>query len=232
MEKSIYSVAFFLLFCTVTIKAQIIIPISLNSKWEVWYDKIPVSGNLQVGLMSEASNEKILTPNFFYCYLPEKHKDFLYAEISSQNGKYEAKLSYKITGLKAGLHQFQLPSAYLEKLKTFQTHQIALLLRGKNSNTDVEEELYFGKWLEKTSSDFVNVFLNTENPTFISFETASGEKKEVGCQKIEDINAVAYNCLCKLNTNDIKKAKNINILHRIRKGPVARLASYPFNIKF
>jgi hypothetical protein len=231
MGTRIYPVVLFLFFFTTTIKAQIIKPISLNSNWEVWYDKIPVSGNLQVGLMSDASNEKISTPNFFYCYLPEKHKDFLYAEISSQNGKYEAKLSYKITGLKAGLHQFQLPTAYVDKLKAFQTYQIALLLRGRNNSTDIEEELYFGKWLEKTSADVLNVFLNTENPTFISYETTNSEKKEVACQKIEDINAVAFNCLCKLDVKEIKGAKNINILHRIRKGPVARLASYPFNIK-
>ena len=46
-----------------------ITPIILKENWEVWYDKIPVSGNLMVGIMNQHSNDLIGKPIQFNCTL-------------------------------------------------------------------------------------------------------------------------------------------------------------------
>ena len=226
-----YFVVAILLTIPTIFTAQVVKPRLLDQGWEVWYDKIPVSGDLRVGLMNDFSDQKLLDPSTFYCTIPAVHPSNLCVEISSQNGRYEAVLAYDISKLPAGEHQFQLPTSYGNKLKAFASKDIAILLRGSQKCGDNSGEYYYGRWSQTPKSDTLYVLLNTENPTFIKYDDKDGISKEVKCYQLEVPNAVAFNCMCKVPIKSIQKAKNINILHRVRKSGVTKIIPYDFEIK-
>lgn len=215
----------------ISVSAQILKPISLAGSWETWYDKIPVSGNLQVGLMKEFTSKKISSPTEFYCSIPKVHKKYLCAEISSQNGRYEAKLEYDVSALAEGEHQFSLPTSYTGKLRSFTTKEVAILLRGSDNCKSDGGEFYYGSWNPNVKSDSLFILLNTENPTFFVYEDATSKVTEVQCNPMQVQNAVSFNCLCRVALSALKKSKNFKILHRIRKGGVTKLIPYAFEIK-
>lgn len=211
-----------------------ITPIILKDNWEVWYDKIPVSGNLMVGIMNQHSNDLIGKPIQFNCTLPKKHKMYLHAEISSISGRYEANLIYDISNLNGGEYEFYVPTKYSDKLKLHENKNVSLLLRGcdnKKILDDTNCEYYFGKWYSSKKTDTLFVLLNTENPSFISYLDLNGKSTEIKCRKLYELNAVAYNCLCKVSIQDIKNSTNIKILHRSRKGGIVKLVPHSLNIK-
>lgn len=210
---------------------QVIKPKTLNQGWEIWFDKIPVSGDLRVGLMNDFSAQKLLNPSTFYCTIPAVHPSNLCVEISSQNGRYEAELEYDISKLPAGEHQFQLPTSYAEKLKSFTPKDIAILVRGSNVCGDKSGAFYYARWSMTPKSDTLFALLNSENPTIIKIEESSGNIKEIQCDKLTDPSAVAYNCICKIPIKAIQKAKDITIIHRVRRGPVTKIIPYAFEIK-
>ena len=78
--------------------------------------EIPVSGSLRVGIMAGVGSAKV-RPDRFHVLLPAGRRDPLCVEISSRDGRYEARrLRYELRGSTAGLTRLDLPSQHLSEL--------------------------------------------------------------------------------------------------------------------
>lgn len=91
---------------------QIKSTVDKNSKWEVYYDRVPVSGEIRVGAITSERDSKII-PSKFYVRIPEHKENNLSVEVSSRDGRYEANLPYDIKRLKPNSYEFELPTKHV-----------------------------------------------------------------------------------------------------------------------
>lgn len=206
-------------------------PVSKPPKWEVWYDKVPVSGDIRVGLMNEYTNGPV-SPGSFYVVLPTKKETKLCVEISSWDGRYEASLEYDISGVPPGVQMFELPTAYKDKLNKFQKKNLAVLARGATTCTSEKYNIYPASWSENSQkSDTLYLLVNSENPTKIGFTDKQGVNQEIECKKISNPSAIAFNCICALPKKNILNAETCAIVQRVKKGSIRKVNTYPVPIK-
>lgn len=207
-------------------------PINLSDNWEVWFDKVPVSGEIRVGIMT--SNEEVkINPTYFYVMIPKHAEKFLFCEISSRDGRYEASVSYDISNLKPGSHKFILPTQHINELKNYHSKDITIL-------TSIGDKLsgdptYFtsASW-EPINSYPANIYilLNSEKKTSIVVENKKlNTQNEYPCEKIVTDSSIAYNCLCKIPTNVLDASSELFIKQRVRRMRKISYNSYPITFK-
>lgn len=211
---------------------QEILPIDLDNNWEVWYDKVPVSGEIRVGIMTTNEDANI-NPSYFYVMIPKHTEKFLFCEISSRDGRYEASVSYDISNLKPGSHKFILPTQHINELKNYHSNDITILT--SIGDTQSGEPTYFtsASW-ESINSYPANIYilLNSEKKTSIVVENKKlNTQNEYPCEKIVTDSSIAYNCLCKIPTNILDASSELFIKQRVRRMRKISYNSYPITFK-
>jgi len=208
------------------------LPIDLNSNWEVWYDKVPVSGEIRVGIMAD-QNDEAINPTTFYIMIPEHKEKFLSCEISSIDGRYEASVNYNISKLKAGIHQFNLPTKHVSDLKSYSYSDITILTSIIDNLEDKAKYYTSASWKPITSyPENIYVYLNSERTTTLAVEDKTKNvKSEFKCIKIENSSSIAYNKVCKIPSKSISPNTEIFVKQRVRRMKKISYNSYPISLK-
>lgn len=208
------------------------LPIDLNSNWEVWYDNVPVSGEIRVGIMTK-SNDKSINPTSFYVLIPEHSEKFLSCEISSRDGRYEASLVYDISKLAAGSHRFTLPTKHVSELKAYNFSDITILT-SISDNLENKTKIYSSASWEPISNypENIYVYLNSERTTtLLAVNKVKNTREEFKCVKIENPSSIAFNKICKFPSNIVHPKTELFIKQRVRRMNKITYNSYPISIK-
>jgi hypothetical protein len=200
-----------------------------NKNWEVWHDKVPISGDIKVGLVNIPISEKKLISNKLYIKYKDntsKQKKII-IEISSRDGKYEAKLPYTLMNTdNDGIYELELPTKYFTQLKNYNLKDLAILAKiddGTNAN------FLCASW-QKEFDNNVTLYLNSENATYImpNINGKAGEKKK--CDRILEKYSVSYNCKCDVTIDATKGVSNYTILQRSSSASSVSYNSYKINV--
>ncbi|MBK7806936.1 MAG: hypothetical protein IPJ51_11605 [Saprospiraceae bacterium] len=206
-------------------------PLKPKPNWEVWYDKVPVSGDIRVGLMNEFSNSKI-NPSNFHVEIPTQKASKLCVEISSKDGRYEASLEYDISNMSPGNQVFNLPSSYQEKLSKFEKKDIAILSKAAQSCSSEDYNIYVSSWSNTNAQqDSIYLLVNSENITKFSITNLNGSTEELDCKKLKTNSHIAFNCLCSIPKKYISKSSTFALVQRVKVGSTRKVNSYPVPIK-
>jgi len=212
--------------------AQEITPINIGNDWEVWYDKVPVSGEIRVGIMTSFGDINI-NPSFFYVMIPDNKEKFLHCTISSRDGRYEASITYNIENLKSGSHKFSLPTQHKTELKNYTSNDITILT--SIGNISLENTAFYtsASWHPITKfPEIIYIYINSERKSTIVVENSKlGSTLQFPCKKIIETSSIAYNNLCKVQTKDLDLNSNLFIRQRIRKMNKITYNSYPITFK-
>jgi len=217
---------------TTTLLGQNNTPINLSNDWEVWYDKVPVSGEIRVGIMVVNTDESI-SPSSFYVILPTHEEKYLFCEISSRDGRYEASLTYDISKLKIGCHKFEFPTQHKEELKQYSANDITILTSiGNNPDSDTS---YFtsASWVFVNSiPENIVILLNSERRTTIVVEDRKTKtNQEFSCEKIQAEASISYNSKCIIPSKVIDANSDVFIKQRVRRMNKITYNSYPITFK-
>ncbi len=217
----------FLLF-SVDLSAQIL-PFNTKSKdWEVWYQKVPVSGGIKVGVIDEFSTDQI-DPGSFFVQLPEHDEKYLCAVISSRDGRYKAELNYEIKDLPAGRYEFEWPTAHSSDLQRFTRQELTILCTVGNSCEQDPAYYLITSWKESSPSDTLYVLLNSEPPPMITDENNS--EKRFYCERLPASNGIAYNCVCMIPKTAVTENSKWLVVQMVRKPTGRKIIRYPLPIK-
>lgn len=231
-KKQILFSFLFLIIISLTSYSQEVSPINLSDDWEVWYDRVPVSGEIRVGLMSTTKDLNI-NPSYFYINLPKHKEKRLCCEISSRDGRYEANLIYDIEDLKSGYYKFKLPTKHKNELKDYNSNDITILA---SIGDDCEKDRNYytiASWNDVISaSDTIYIFLNSEKRTSIVVDNEKlSIEDEHPCKKIEKTSSIAYNCVCGIPAKQLSEETQLHIKQRVRRLRKISYNSYPLKIK-
>lgn len=215
-------------------------PESIASKWELWLDKVPISGNVRVGLMIESDNEierASLKPKQFFANIPkisENDNIKLCAELSSKDGRYSARLDYPITAKDFGNKIFILPTKYEEKLAQFGTNEVAILASLSNDCNRKPDAYVLSSWYH---SDLINeknisVYVNLISKTSLAYkESDSLKKSPTKCITLDDPK-VAYNKKCTISLEKIKDSTTLSVISSRGRGSMVSKNSYKLLIRY
>ncbi|WP_220472567.1 hypothetical protein [Spirosoma foliorum] len=203
-------------------------------KWEVFYTNIPVSGGVRVGIMAFENSDKIV-PNSFFVRIPKHTQPLLCVEISSRDGRYQAKLPFTIVGSEPGIYELILPTQYQNELKNYSIKDITILAKITKA-CDEEPECYvLSAWNSpKFNQQQAYVYLNTDVYTELILSDLSNKSVEhvIECEKIPEPIATAYNCLCKLSGYDLTKYSEIRIKRIIVRWPTRSTSILNLPVRF
>ncbi len=202
-----------------------------KNNWEIWQDKIPVSGGVRVGLMFEEVKNKI-NPLSFYVKIPPSEKDSICVEISSKDGRYSAKRTVPIKNNNGNpYHKYILPTKYKKELSSYNTDKVVILASlNEDSNCSKKVEFYLISSWEKPEpkdKDSIVVYVNSQIPIKI----VVGNREPIDCLEL-DSPTVAYNKKCVINDIKLDSLPNmITIEQRISRMGRIQLNNYEIPIK-
>lgn len=226
---------FTVIFCALTFfaNAQIKPKLKKGENWETFYEKVPVSGEIRVGAMGYESDERV-RPTKFFVRIPEHKMNTMCVEISSRDGRYEARLPYDISGLKEGTHEFELPTRYVSDLKNYTVKDIVILAKmGKNCESS-DSFYVLSSWNVPTeNSSNIFIYLNSDKPILFRYKRLQDNKiVSIECKRIDVPLSIAYNCKCEVPLADIKGVTEFYIQQRVRRVSDISFNNYSFPFKF
>ncbi len=192
--------------------------------WEVYHGgpngRIPVSGEVRVGIMASESNNKV-SPRSFFVKIPgqEAKSSILCVEISSRDGVYEARLPYDITKFEAGVYEFELPTRYYSELRNYSAREITILARvGRGCESNPEYYVPSDWQSPAFGSENLYIYLNSDVSTEVNFLNPDTKSKEVvKCTRINESATAAYNCRCVVPKSKLgSKAPATRVIRRIK----------------
>jgi len=208
-------------------KNKLLTPIKETDNWETWYDKVPVSGEIRVGLLYDFNESKVNYESFFVD-LPESKNNILCVQVNSIDGRYSGKLEYNIQDLEAGSHEVKWPSVFSEDLKKYAINELSILTE---FNCDDETSNYVISSWDRNNTDTVYVLLNVDKRVHIAIKDKDHNTTEkITCQDLDELITVTYNCICKIPVDKIPQNAEVLIRQRVRKPGRISYNEYPFNI--
>jgi hypothetical protein len=223
-----------LIFFIVQISFAQIVPVTstLEKKWEIFQDKVPVSGNVRVGLMVDLGGDKF-NPEQFYVYLP-KREDILpntklCAEFSSKDGRYSAKLDYTIGSKSKVINPVPLPTEFSKYLSKYKTDEVVILASLSNDCAKKPSAYVLSSWIDPKviETDIVVVYINSISQTTLHI----GNENDGECSTL-DFPIVAYNKKCSIPLNVLKDKATIVIRQRRRRGSTTNFMEYKLFLRY
>lgn len=212
--------------------AQIRPKLKNGEKWETFIKKVPVSGEIRVGAMGYEGDERVI-PTKFFVRVPKHNVSILCVEISSRDGRYEARLPYIISDLQEGIYEFELPTRYVSELRNYSVKDIAILAKIGRDCESSGSFYVLSSW-NKPPENLPNIFvyLKSDNPVFFRFKRLKDNKiVDIECKPIGVPMSIAYNCKCEIPVKDILGVTDFYIRQRVREIDVT-FKNYPFPFKF
>jgi len=210
-------------------KDKLLTPINKPDNWEAWHDKVPVSGEIRVGLLYDFNELKVDNESFFID-LPENENTILCIQVNSIDGRYRGKLEFNIEGLEAGSYKIDWSSKYSKELKKYSSKELSILSVITNDCQENPSNYVVSSW-EKSNSDTVYVLLNVDKRVYITIKDEQQNINEkIICDNLEEPVMVTYNCICKLPKNKITDQSEVIINQRVRKPGRISYKEYSLNI--
>jgi len=196
---------------------------------EVWRKdmNIPVSGEIRTGVVFDISKESKVKDHF-YVQLPEEKFNLLFVEITSNDGRYNATLSFDIKEAPAGQLMLKWSTEFYNDLKAFNSKELTILSWLGNEENAERDNFIVSSWTPLENEEFVYIVLNSEHQALINiYDSESGESTDIKCEQFEDQAKVSFCAYCKIPVKHITKTSEISVIQRARRS----FNRYPLNLK-
>ena len=201
-----------------------------NSDWEVYQEKIPVSGGVRVGLMLDQKDLEF-NPSRFYVNIPKTVITNLCVEISSKDGRYSAKLNYDISATVNGFKEFYLPTKYVGELSNYASNELVILASLSNTCVEKVESYLISSWENSGENSAVVLYINSTIETSLMVKSSDGNSEEFSFEKVNSP-TVAYNKKCVVPLNTLNgESTMLFINQRVRKMGRVKFNSYKMPLK-
>ena len=192
---------------------------------EQWLTTVPVSGGIRVGFMAFAPSADF-DPDSFTVFLPAERARFLCVELSSQDGRYSARLERELHDARSGPLVVSRRSDYRAQLDTYPATKVAILAQLGDDCARPAGPYVLASWHAGSRRDTVTVFLNSRVPTYI----AGGPNRlvhEVRCTNLDGV-TTAYNLRCDVPSAWITGENRFYV--RMRRGPSFSQVALPLRL--
>ena len=201
-----------------------------KSNWEVWQDKIPVSGGVRVGLMFEDKVGNFNSSQFFVM-VPKTEIKNLCIELSSKDGRYSAKLNYNLKDVEEGLQQFYLPTKYKNELSRYRSDEVVILASLNMICKQKPDSYLISGWNYPKKATSAIVYINSQIPTTLVVNTKRKEDNELQCTELESP-TIAFNKKCVIPLSILNFDSLLFIKQRIRRMGRVKFNSYQIPLKY
>jgi hypothetical protein len=196
---------------------------------EVWRKDmdIPVSGEIRAGLVFDLEDDNYVK-DFFYVNLPKEKFDLLYVEITSNDGRYNASLSYDIKNKPSGQLKLKWSTEFYTDLKTFNSKELTILSWLGNDEDVERKDFVISNWSSFNSEEFVYIILNSEQQATINvYNPITNISLDFKCELFIDQPHVSFGSYCKIPLKVITEDSEVSVIQRARKS----FNRYPMNLK-
>lgn len=196
---------------------------------EVWRKdmNIPVSGEIRTGLVFDISSESKVKDHF-YVQLPEEKFNLLFVEITSNDGRYNATMSFDINGVPSGQIMLKWSTEFYNDLKAFNSKELTILSWLGNQENAERYNFVVSSWTPLENEEFVYIVLNSEHQALINiYDSKTGESTDIKCEQFEGQAKVSFCAYCKIPLKHITKTTEISVIQRARRS----FNRYPMNLK-
>jgi hypothetical protein len=179
--------------------------------------------------MTELTDAPV-NPTVFHALLPGDHAARLCVEISSRDGRYEAKqLSYDVAGQPSGARAFTLPTNHARDLSRYPSEQLAILARLSPDCGGAAGEYVVASWTRIVGPSTVSVYVNSNVPTFVGYASGDGAAADaVQCVELEGASR-AFNRRCDIPVGWVHRG-SLELRKRERRGSRNVFARTPLPI--
>jgi hypothetical protein len=196
---------------------------------EVWRKdmNIPVSGEIRTGVVFDISSDSQVKDHF-YVQLPEEKFNLLFVEITSNDGRYNATLSFDINNAPSGQLMLKWSTEFYNDLKAFNSKELTILSWLGNEENAERDNFVVSSWTPLENEDFVYIVLNSEHQALINiYDSKTGESIDIKCEQFEDQAKVSFCAYCKVPLKHITKTCEISVIQRARRS----FNRYPLKLK-
>jgi len=211
------------------INAQNILVEPRNPIDEVWRKdmNIPVSGEIRTGLVFDIENDNVIK-DYFYVNLPEEKFNLLFVEITSNDGRYNANLSFDIKNQPPGELKLKWSTEFYNDLKSFNSKELTILSWLGNDDNEERTQFVVSNWDSINSEEFIYIILNSEQQATINvYNPITNSSLDFKCEKFVDQPQVSFCTYCKIPLKAITKDSEVSVIQRARRS----FNRYPMNLK-
>ena len=181
---------------------------------EVWRKdmNIPVSGEIRTGLVFDIASENPVK-DYFYVNLPEEKFNLLFVEITSNDGRYNASLSFDIKDQDAGPLKFKWSTEFYNELKAFNSKELTILAWLGNDNDAERKNFVVSNWSALESEEFIYIILNSEHQALINiYDPNTNNSIDIECEQFKDQAKVSFCAYCKIPLKVLTKDSEITVI--------------------
>ena len=196
---------------------------------EVWRKdmNIPVSGEIRTGLVFDIESDDYIK-DFFFVNLPQEKFNILFVEITSNDGRYNASLSFDIKNKPPGQLKLKWSTEFYNDLKAFNSKELTILSWLGNDDDVERKHFVVSNWSSFNSEEFVFIILNSEQQATINvYDPITNNSLDFKCKQFIDQPKVSFCSYCKIPLKSITKDSEISVIQRARKS----FNRYPMNLK-
>ena len=196
---------------------------------EVWRkDKnIPVSGEIRTGLVFDIESDTTIK-DYFFVNLPEEKFNLLFVEITSNDGRYNAHLSFDIKNKPAGQLKLKWSTEFYNDLKVFNSKELTILSWLGNDDNTMRKHFVISNWSSFNSEEFVYIILNSEQQATINvYNPVTNSSLDFKCEQFINQPKVSFCSYCKIPIKVIVNDSEVSVIQRARKS----FNRYPMNLK-
>jgi hypothetical protein len=189
--------------------------IAPSSSWEQWLEKVPVGGDVIVGVMPAGGRGQVgITA--LVAQLPANAQGMLCVEVTSMDGRYLARHRYQVSAPASAVSQpLRFPTRFADRLRAYPSQELAVLAR-LASNCDGSSGAFVPTALGGIGeSDTVSVFLNSRLPTDVILGAGARVELEIRCVDLRGP-TTAFNLRCDIPKSELARGRTLSL--RFRQG--------------
>lgn len=196
---------------------------------EVWRKdmNIPVSGEIRTGLVFDISANNYVKDHF-YVNLPKEKFNLLFVEITSNDGRYNASLSFDIKEKPSGPLKLKWSTEFYNELKSFNCKELTILAWVGNEENAERDNFVVSSWTSLEDEEFVYIILNSEQQAMINiYDPVTNNSLDIKCEQFTDQPKVSFCAFCKIPIKAVTKDAEISVIQRARRS----YNRYPMKLK-
>ncbi|MEZ5320103.1 MAG: hypothetical protein R2752_22065 [Vicinamibacterales bacterium] len=182
-----------------------------GSGWERWADRVPVSGGIRVGVMA-LDGRTIENLERMTIRRPTSDLPWLCVEISSRDGRYSGRLSYRLHDAPEGLIDLEVPTEKVAELRDYAAGDLAILASLATSCDGPPETFVVAAWDPRVANDHVVVLINSRVPTTI---VRASDNASTPCTPLDGV-TTAFNLSCQVPAAWLEP--KVELVIRMRRG--------------
>lgn len=192
---------------------------------ERWLTNVPVSGGIRVGFVALGTTASF-DPDSFTVFLPADPAPFVCIELSSQDGRYSAKLERSVRGRSSGPFTVHRQSRYRSEVSAYPSAELAILAQLGDECDRPAGPYVLASWDAAPRRDTTVVFLNSRVPTSIVGGPAR-LTHEARCTSLKGV-TTAFNLRCEVPADWLTPDNRFYV--RMRRGPTFSQIALPLQL--